>query len=331
MIAASRLIKTAALAGAIALHGALAWAVMDRTEVQIEGSAGAQDTRLGTSFADMAAGTLEAQAAEETAETTPPEQAAPLEPLQPEAIAPEAVTETPKAKPETAQQQTPATSAQMAEPLVPQTPLAADAVPTIAALPPLETATFAAPKPDTPRPDTLTSEPPKETLSAREEPSPAPARSLRPQQRSAAFEQERKQVPPPKKVQKPAEKKAERGNSNQNAAAGTVSGTTAAQATTSGSADGQAAAAGTAAASNYPGLVMRKISAVPRPRSTSKGTAVVSFSITGGGGLGGVRIASSSGNARLDQAALRMVQRAAPFPAPPPGARRSFSISVKGR
>jgi protein TonB len=58
---------------------------------------------------------------------------------------------------------------------------------------------------------------------------------------------------------------------------------------------------------------------------------VVAFSVSASGGLAGVSIARSSGSAALDAAALRMVQRAAPFPPPPKGAQRSFSISIKGR
>ena len=87
---------------------------------------------------------------------------------------------------------------------------------------------------------------------------------------------------------------------------------------------------GNAAASNYPGMVMRHLSRVPRTRVNSSGTAVVRFRISGNGGLGGVSVASGSGSARLDRAALRVVRRAAPFPPPPSGAQRSFSIAIKG-
>ena len=88
---------------------------------------------------------------------------------------------------------------------------------------------------------------------------------------------------------------------------------------------------GNAAASNYPGMVMRHLSRVPRPRVNSRGTAVVRFRISGNGGLGGVSVARGSGSARLDRAALQVVRRAAPFPPPPSGAQRSFSIAIKGR
>jgi protein TonB len=83
------------------------------------------------------------------------------------------------------------------------------------------------------------------------------------------------------------------------------------------------AAEGNAAASNYPGLVMRH-------RADTRGAVLVQFSVTEGGRLASVRVARSSGSTRLDRAALTVVERAAPFPAPPAGADRSFSVQIKG-
>ncbi len=76
---------------------------------------------------------------------------------------------------------------------------------------------------------------------------------------------------------------------------------------------------------------MRKISRVSRPRVGVRGKAVIAFTIASNGGLSGVSVAKSSGSARLDAAALQVVRRAAPFPAPPRNARRSFTISIVGR
>lgn len=58
----------------------------------------------------------------------------------------------------------------------------------------------------------------------------------------------------------------------------------------------------------------------------ARGTVVVSFAVSGSGGLLGARIASSSGDSRLDSAALRAVSGAGPFPPTPSGARISFSV-----
>jgi len=70
---------------------------------------------------------------------------------------------------------------------------------------------------------------------------------------------------------------------------------------------------------------------VPRPRVGVRGQSVVAFRIAAGGGLASVSIAIRSGSAKLDAAAMRAIQRAAPFPVPPEGARRDFTIRIVGR
>lgn len=157
-------------------------------------------------------------------------------------------------------------------------------------------------------------------------------RSLRPPVRPEGLA-----PPPPPRTQttqqrtQPAQQP--RGNSQQNARAGTTSGQQNATSTQSGSNanTSQTSAASNAAISNYPGQVMRKISRVRRPRTNARGAAVVRFSIAGSGGLASASIARSSGNADLDQLALRVVRSAAPFPPPPAGARTSFSVEITGR
>lgn len=94
---------------------------------------------------------------------------------------------------------------------------------------------------------------------------------------------------------------------------------------------GQAAQAGTGSASNYPGRVMRRLRSVRVRGGGRRGRAVVGFSIGSGGGLASVFIVTSSGNARLDRNAISHVRRAAPFPAPPSGARTRFSFEYVGR
>lgn len=174
------------------------------------------------------------------------------------------------------------------------------------------------------------------TLAAEDGAPPAPARSLRPQTRSADFERRYKPDDPPgheaaphaQPGQKP--KESTRGNAQRSARAGAATGHEKAAARQQGRADTAATRSGNAAASNYPGQVMKRISGVPRPRVASRGTAVVSFTIAPGGGLGAVNLAQSSGSGELDRAALRVIRRAAPFPAPPPGARRTYSIRIQG-
>lgn len=313
MIAASRSLAAMAFVLAVVIHAALGWALMADVEVEIEGSAGAREARLGTSFADMAIGTLEATEAEEMAEPVEPDV---IETAEPETMQPVPV------QPE------------IAEPLVPDRPEV------VAALEPDAVPTIEAAKPETPaseeRDAPVKADRAEEVVEAEE--SEAVSRSLRPRQRSAAFEKKnepvvRKPAPEParKPEKAPAPKAQPRGNAEQNNTAGAATGNAAARAATSGNAGGSAATSGNAAASNYPGKVMQRLSRAARPRVGARGTAVIAFTVAGGGGLAGVSVARSSGSAALDRAAARMVQSAAPFPPPPPGAQRSFSISIEGR
>ncbi|MBN9252357.1 MAG: TonB family protein, partial [Mesorhizobium sp.] len=54
-----------------------------------------------------------------------------------------------------------------------------------------------------------------------------------------------------------------------------------------------------------------------------RGDVHVTFVVNAGGGVGGVSVVRSSGSPELDQAAIAMVRRAAPFPPIPPEAGRS--------
>ena len=348
MIASSRALMGASLALALAFHAVLGWALIARQEAQIEGSAGAQDTRLGDSFSDMAVGAMTPdvpdQVTPDASSDTPivpdvPTAADPVPPVEAAAVPPPDLAQPSERPPVLTPAQTPTvppdapTPPLPAETAQPTPALAPDAVATLSSQP----ATEVEAQPDAPQ--TLTSPVTEEIVQADTEPSTAVTRSLRPVQRSAAFEKahekahEKAAAPKPKKtVEKRVEqKKSSAGNAQQNATAGTSAGKQDTQATSSGTATGQSNAAGNAAASNYPGLVMQKISRVPRPSVGRRGTAVVAFSVSSSGGLAKISIARSSGLATLDRAALLVVRRAAPFPPPPQGAQRSFSISIKGR
>jgi periplasmic protein TonB len=60
----------------------------------------------------------------------------------------------------------------------------------------------------------------------------------------------------------------------------------------------------------------------------NQGTAVVSFSLDGGGRVVTVKLVRSSGVAALDQEAQAMVRRASPFPAPPSGGTMEFTVPL---
>jgi colicin import membrane protein len=59
-----------------------------------------------------------------------------------------------------------------------------------------------------------------------------------------------------------------------------------------------------------------------------KGIAVVGFVLDENGGVVSVVLLRSSGDADLDAESVALVNRAAPFPPPPPGAERSFAAEV---
>jgi protein TonB len=156
--------------------------------------------------------------------------------------------------------------------------------------------------------------------------------SRRPQARPREIE-EAAARPSPAPERRETRSRSRQGNTaTRDATRGSVVGTEAATATQQGRdtarrSDDQ----GNAAASNYPGEVMRHLARVPRPRAASRGAALVQFSIAAGGGLASVGLARSSGSSRLDRAALTVIERAAPFPAPPAGAQRRFSVRIEGR
>ncbi|WP_052245374.1 TonB family protein [Halocynthiibacter namhaensis] len=138
--------------------------------------------------------------------------------------------------------------------------------------------------------------------------------------------------PEPRRAQPSPTPQASRQGGNQNTRRGQSTGQETATATeASPKSNGSASTAGNAAASNYDGLVWRRISRTRRSRSGGRGTAVVSFHIETSGTPSRVRIQRSSGKPALDQAAIDHIHRAAPFPSPPAGARRDFGYTYEGR
>ncbi|MBT55940.1 MAG: energy transducer TonB [Mameliella sp.] len=272
----------------------------------------------------------------ETVTTTPPPEAA--KQVTPVALAPDMADGTlarntaeiaKPLPPERADQTTPKTVKPMApkaaSPVAPATVTAA--APKSAPVPTKpESATAVRPESATPHAEVL-----PEKLSSKAPESAAVTRSLRPKQRSTEFEKAHKPAPKPKPVkQAKTPTKQPQGGAPHNARAGSTTGKAAATARQSGS-GGRTKEAGNAAASNYPGLVMRRLSRAGKPNISARGTAVVTFSISSGGGLASVSLAQSSGSSALDRAAVRLVRGAGPFPKPPQGARRSFSVRIQGR
>ncbi len=77
---------------------------------------------------------------------------------------------------------------------------------------------------------------------------------------------------------------------------------------------------------SYAALVQARVAANKPSGFPSGGRVVLSFGVSGSGGVTFVRISRSSGQSGLDQAALAAVRRAGPFPAPPDQQSHSFSI-----
>ncbi|WP_417248149.1 TonB family protein [Celeribacter sp.] len=281
-------VKFTSLSAAVFAHGAVAMVLVSQLAIEMEEAQGGAEVALGSSFADMAAGTLSAATPPDTM-VEPEDHAEPLEVERPEVDAAE--------QPEPLKTEQPQTlAAEPAKPLA--------AVQGTVPIQPVSRATVAAEPPET----TIKAEPEKEA--PKPKPKPAPEKEKP--------KVEKKAPPKPK------------GNAEANARAGDASGKTEAKAAARGN-QGASKQSGNAAASNYPGKVMQKLSRVPRPRVRSKGAAVVTFTLSASGGLASATITKSSGSKELDRAALTVVKRASPFPAPPAGALRQFSVSISGK
>ncbi|WP_298864151.1 TonB family protein [uncultured Sulfitobacter sp.] len=301
MIPRSLLAKLVSLVLAAGVVTGAAQFGTSKPRIEIEGGGPTAEARMGSRFEDMAVGTLTALTTDE-AKVAPAEivtagvDAEPVQPLQ--TLTPSTVL---------------TANADAATPVLTVTALTA--VPALIAASPAV---------------------PSQRIVAQTPESDAPALSKRPAVKNPALaakvaqEQERKRA---ERAQKHAEtQKTTRGNAQRNNTKGVQSGKSkTAKAQTSGKSKKRATKAGNAAASNYPGQVMRRISRQSKPRVRSKGTAVVAFTISSGGGLARVSIARSSGSAALDKAAIGLIRKAAPFPRPPAGAQRQFSIRIKGR
>lgn len=307
--------KIVALSIAIVTHGAFALALVVSDEALIEGAGGASEVRLGSGFRNMAAGTLTAEHAGRVDPETSSETMRPEEPER----APQPSLETPI-------------------PAMPPVPIeGVEAELAARSVPDVPDGTLAAERPqavlkETARPRTVAAKP--DRLEGEDPLTTTVTRSLRPMPRSAEFVEAHKPAIVTKPtLRKPEAKashpKANQGNAGKSARAGEATGTRDATARQSGS-GGQKQVAGNAAVSNYPGLVMRRLSRAGKPRVTARGAAMVSFTIGSTGGLDSVSLARSSGSAALDQAAVRLVRGAGPFPKPPQGARRSFAIEIRG-
>lgn len=160
----------------------------------------------------------------------------------------------------------------------------------------------------------------------------APSETISPDTSPSELAPTTSRTPPPRpdRTQPTRQARAPQGNAAQTATRGSQQGS-AGQAASQAPARAQASTQGSAAVSNYPGEVLRRIQRTRQARTPARGTVLVAFSVGTNGGLGSVSVVRSSGNAGLDQTALDHIRRAAPFPPPPAGAQRQFSFEFVAR
>lgn len=325
MITSASRLRLAAIVAVLAsslLHvGAMAIAPKLTADIRIAGSDTEQSATLGSNFADLvkAGDKLDPAEAEDTA-TTEPAVAPPIEPVKTNATEPVAphsyaAVSPPefKIEPSRIEGLIPPSPVEKLEAIKPEL---ATVQPRIQALEPVE-----------PKPSETTVEPVQtvETVTPVEEPKVVPKPVPKPKQKVAKA----------KKVEKP--KKATSGKkqakSKVNNKSGAQNGKKTAKAASSGKSKKKSKArnSGNAAASNYPGKVYSKIARTRQRNAGGRGVAQVRFNVSSSGRAVSVSIARSSGNARIDSAAVAHVKRASPFPKPPPGAQTRYVIPIEFR
>lgn len=361
MISSSRVIAGGCLAMAVAIHAAAGFVVTPEEAPMIEGGVAGDVAALGSSLADFARGSVGAEPVETVAERVSP---APHETAAPTTTA---VTETAPAAPASPPTvaRTPEVESATAVPSPQAAPKAANAARPSAVSPAAAPALAATAQPLAPsrrrplpqgsrhrasrrhrprRHRTKRGPPPPYRRMRQCLPCPTPKRvsKSRPGRpsRPARFAEIRPPKPEPVVRQQPAANTNRPvrqpappapGNSSVNARKGTSDGQTTGTSARSSQGNSSSSAAGNAKAANYSGQVLRAISRAKRGSLGTKRRVLVSFTIGGSGGLSAVSVSRSSGNTRADNAAISQVRRAAPFPAPPPGARRSFSVEIGDR
>lgn len=172
---------------------------------------------------------------------------------------------------------------------------------------------------------------PVETVIPEQKPEPEEVVEPEPERKPEPTKKPEKEKPRKKVVRKQA---GDDGKQNETIRKGQSDGVENAVASTNASKKGKASRAlGNAAETRYAGRVRSKVQRNFRyPKSATragiKGTVTVSFTVTGNGGLGSVRLASGSGSPILDEAALNAVRKAAPFPAIPEGGRNPWAFTI---
>ncbi|WP_138469291.1 TonB family protein [Poseidonocella sp. HB161398] len=89
--------------------------------------------------------------------------------------------------------------------------------------------------------------------------------------------------------------------------------------------------AGGRAVKRYQAQVLRRIDRAPKRSAGARGAALIGLGIEAGGGIAVLRVVKSSGDQRIDAAALDQVRRAAPFGQTPTGRRLDLTVRVESK
>lgn len=288
------------LAVSMSCHFALA-ALFPPKEHVLSGGDIAGEVALGQTFANLAEGVLDGEA--KPAELKPLE-AAPPEVLKPvEAEAASVAVSNPTAALKAQAVPADLAIAAQSEPLEAQQP---NVTPKVLQATPVKTAAVA-----------------RDVIKAVEPEKPKPIKAVEPAKKAAP------KTPEPKKTVAKA-KPAPKGNAKVSAAAGKETGKAGAQQTEATKAKKTTATrSGQAAEKSYKSNVLRRVArSASRERAGGRsGTVRLDLRVAPSGALSGVSLAAKSGNARVDQAAVRAAKKAGPFGATPTG--KSMTLRVK--
>jgi len=87
--------------------------------------------------------------------------------------------------------------------------------------------------------------------------------------------------------------------------------------------------AGNAEADNYAGQITKILSRKRLPSSLRKGSAKITFTLNTDGSIEEIDVKESSGSRRFDREAVKLVEKAAPFPEPPRGIELTFTVVIE--
>ncbi|MEM9840075.1 MAG: TonB family protein [Pseudomonadota bacterium] len=87
--------------------------------------------------------------------------------------------------------------------------------------------------------------------------------------------------------------------------------------------------AGNSEADSYAGEIVKILSRRRLPSSLRSGSAKVTFTLNTDGEIEEIEIRETSGSKRFDREAIKLVEKAAPFPEPPPGIELTFTVVIE--